>query len=180
MKKSILLVFFLLQVFFLFSQELEEEGYAIPAEKNKVEKEDSPFIEQMDMLFHTPYYGPFHVERYKLDFNLTDIAFSSDKDRPYDILSIARAEENQRRSYMRDFKAPIRQLQQIQSQVQIFGYNSSNLDGTFEYNRKVRNDALLENRQPFSPHYPYYGRFGRPNYYDLYYGSPMYMNYYRR
>lgn len=180
MKKTIFFLGLLLLSFFSFAQEFDEqEGTAIPSENNSIE-EENPFFERMDVLFSQRHYGPFDVNRYKLEINLIDISYGQNEAAPMmDILSIAQAEERRRRSYIRDIKAPSRQLDQIRAQLQIFGNNSGHTNQNFEYNRNIRNDALLENRQPFSPFTPYYGRFGRPYYLDGYYGTPTYM-YYRR
>jgi len=165
-----------------YGQELETETHAIPAEKSEVDAE-APLFQTMNVLSPAFRMGPFQVDRYKIPINLIDISFPSNQETPIDILAMAKAKENKKKSQMRDFKAPIRQLEQIRSEVQVFefqvdlGRSTNNL----HYNNKntpdggIRNEALRDIRQPFINPYPYYDRTGRYN--NYYYGHPLY---YRR
>lgn len=187
MKQVFTSIFFLCFGLVFYGQELETEGHAIPAEKSKIEAE-VPLFHSMDLLSSTARMGPFQVDRYKIHINLIDISFPSNQEIPIDILAMARAEEHRKKSQTRDFKAPIRQLEQIRSEVQVFefqidlGRSTNNL----QYNSKntpdggIRNEAFQEIRQPFLNTNPHYNRSGRTGYYNnSYFGRPTSL-YYRR
>ncbi|SRR5690625_5104506 len=187
MKKFFISSLFILISCFLYAQEWENENHAIPAEKKeeKIQKEEVVF-ERLQLSSPLSFVGPFDIERYKIDINLIDIDFSKKPEYKLDILAVGRAEEMRRKAGLKDIKAPTRQLQQIRSQVQVYGIRSdwsrSNDDLQFDGRRTrdggIRNEALRDIRQPFIN--PYYGRFGRPYYHDYYYGTPSNYYFYRR
>lgn len=187
MKKIFISILFLFLGIIFYGQELETGENAIPAEKSKIE-EEIPLFQTMNLVSPASRMGPFQVDRYKIHFNLIDISFSRDKETSIDILAIARAEEFERKSRIRDFKAPIRQLKQIRSQVQVFGFQSAwgrsndnrQFDSRLTPDGGIRNEALRDIRQPFINPYPFYGGYGRPYYNDYYYSRPSSLHYYRR
>lgn len=186
MKKFILFLSFVFISCFLYAQELENNNFAIPAEKKENVEEEEMLFERIQLNSSLSAVGPFNIERYKIDINLIDLDFSKEEDHKLDILAIGRAEEMRRRAGFKDIKAPTRQMQQIRSQVQVFRIQSDwarsnddlQYDGRKTRDGGIRNEALKDIRQPFIN--PYYGRFGRPYYYDHYYGTPSNYYFYRR
>lgn len=185
MKKVFTSLLFLGFGLIIYGQELETEGHAIPSEKSKFEAE-IPLFEAMEVASPAARMGPFQVDRYKIHINLIDISFPSSQEIPIDILAMAKAQEYKKKSQMRDFKAPIRQLEQIRSEVQVFEFqidlgrstNNLNYDNKRTPDGGIRNEALRDIRQPFITPYPYYDRTGRYN--NSYYGRPSGLHYYRR
>jgi|GEM_PF-1152673 len=187
MKKFWIIFFVLGFSGFLFSQEIEDQRHSIPAE-NKAVEEETPLFEVMDGMY-APQMGPFQIDRYKLHFNLLDISFpSEEKNVALDIMAIARAEEFKRKSRIRDFKPPVRQLEQIRSQVQVFVHptiwqrsSERQFESRLTPDGGIRNEAYRDMRQPFINPYPvYYDRYYRPSTFDYYYGRPTNLYYYRR